>query len=81
MSMRANTIPIMHDVITATSNENLAALGCAAPNSFDTLTLHDVIYMFHAYSSVISIYACAYIDQNPKYNIKFTSLKSFYDVK
>lgn len=29
-----------NDDITTTSTENLAVLGWAAPNSFDTLTLH-----------------------------------------
>jgi hypothetical protein len=31
--------PITVDVITATSSENFAVLGCFAPNSLDTLTL------------------------------------------
>lgn len=38
--MSENTSPIENEVITTTTTENFAVLGCAAPNSFDTLTLH-----------------------------------------
>ena len=34
--------PIKNEVTTATTNENLAVLGWAAPNSFDTLTLQNI---------------------------------------
>lgn len=36
----AMTRPTRNDVTVATNTENLAVAGCAAPNSFDTLTLH-----------------------------------------
>ena len=36
--------PNKKDVMTDTITENFAALGCAAPSSFDTLTLHSYIH-------------------------------------
>lgn len=41
--------PIRKEVITTTTAENFAALGCDAPSSFDTLTLHQhlCILSFH----------------------------------
>lgn len=40
MRIAARMRPRTNDDITATTNENLAVRGCAAPNSFDTRTLH-----------------------------------------
>jgi len=50
--------PITVDVITATSSENFAVLGCFAPNSLDTLTLYHfeimpkrgLYYINHSYA-------------------------------
>ena len=39
--------PIKNEVITATTNENLAVLGWDAPNSFDTLTLQKIYSGFN----------------------------------
>lgn len=50
MSSTVDTMtPISVDVITATTSENLAVLGWFAPNSFDTLTLHQFEIISNVY--------------------------------
>lgn len=46
--------PINVDVITATTSENLAVLGWFAPNSFDTLTLHQ--FEITSYVNILKSY-------------------------
>nr|GMD26461.1 hypothetical protein Iba_chr08dCG4490 [Ipomoea batatas] len=41
--MNPRTMPTRSDVIEATTTENFALLGCPAPSSFDTLTLHTAL--------------------------------------
>lgn len=43
--MSASATPIKNEETTTTTTENFAVLGCAAPNSFDTLTLQPYVYL------------------------------------
>lgn len=57
INTRHNPIPIMIEVNTATTSENLAALGWAAPSSFETLTLYLIItkinFFFYYYQLIL----------------------------
>ena len=70
MSRTVDTMtPISVDVITATTSENLAVLGWFAPNSFDTLTLHQFeivsnVYILKSYrpEKFNEIFICACVN-------------------